>query len=204
MTVNNSIILIGPGKTGKTTVSKLLGEMLVRPVIDLDEVRWSYYSQLGYDAARAKEIVLQDGVKALDAYWKPFNIHAVEGVLRDYPSDHVIAFGWPHSIYDDAAKLQRAQVALEPFPFVVLLMPSPDMNESYQIFRQRYRKTAPHFTEIEVDNMLEEIGDFIHHPSNFSLAKLIIYTAGKSPEDTCQEIVERCYPTSNEPNTDTI
>lgn len=200
--MNDSIILIGPAKTGKTTLSKLLGEALARPVIDLDVVRWDYYTQIGYDAARAKDIVQHGGVKALDAYWKPFNIYAVEGVLRDYPSGHVIAFGWPHSIYDDEAQFQRAKAALALFQHVVLLMPSPDMNESYRLFRQRYQKSAPDFTEAELDGWLAETHDFISHPANLRLATLTVYTAGKLPEESCQEIVRLLFPDPKASNTD--
>jgi adenylate kinase family enzyme len=190
--MNDSIILIGPAKTGKTTVSKLLGESLALPVIDLDEARWTYYTQIGYEAIKAQEIAREGGIKALDAYWKPFNIYAVERVLQDYPSGHIIAFGWPHSIYDDEVQFERAEAALAAFPYVVLLIPSQDMSEANQIFRQRYEKSAPHFTQVEIDLMLEEIRDLIQHPSNSRLAKLTIYTAGKSPEETCQEVIQRC------------
>jgi hypothetical protein len=106
----------------------------------------------------------------------------------------VIAFGWPHSIYDDEKQLQRAKAALKPFPYSVLLMPSPDMQESLRVFRQRYRDTAPHFTEAQIDEWLDEFRGFIMHPSNSQLAKLTLYTAGKSPEETCEDIIRRCQP----------
>jgi adenylate kinase family enzyme len=37
-----SIVLIGPSLAGKTTLSKLIGERLNLPVIELDILRWDY------------------------------------------------------------------------------------------------------------------------------------------------------------------
>ncbi len=32
---------------------------------------------------------------------------------------------------------------------------------------------------------------FIDNPSNEKLAKIIVYTQGKTPEETCQEVIDR-------------
>src|SRR5262245_675725 len=134
-----SIVLIGPGNAGKTTLSKLLGAALGWPAIDLDNVRWDYFAQIGYDAAKAKEIRQTGGMPALATYWKPFDIYSVECFTRDYPVQHVLAFGAGQSVYDDEAMFQRAQAALAPFPHVILLLPSPDVDESVHITRARLK-----------------------------------------------------------------
>jgi hypothetical protein len=36
---------------------------------------------------------------------------------------------------------------------------------------------------------------FVTHPSNRALAKLIVYTAGQTPEQTCDAVYERLFRT---------
>jgi IS605 OrfB family transposase len=125
----DNIILIGPPGVGKSTVAPLLGSALGMPVLELDDLRWAYYAEIGYDPSYAQQLVDTEGLPALSAYWKPYEIHAVERVLRSYQG-HVIAFGAGHSFYVDPVLLQRAQHALAPCRHVILLEPSPDIDTS--------------------------------------------------------------------------
>lgn len=186
-----SIILIGPSKAGKTTLSKLLADKLGWPALDLDDLRWDYYAEIGYDAAKAKEIRQTGGIKALADYWKPFEIHAVERVTGDYPNGHVISFGAGHSFYDEPNQLQRAQAALASFPHVILLLPAPDPDESVRILEQRLRDAEPDFTDSGVAGIMEVNRLFVTHPSNHRLATHVIYTAEKTADAACQEIVQQ-------------
>ena len=43
------IILLGPAAVGKTTTAKLLSEKLNKPLISLDDLRFEYYKEIGYD-----------------------------------------------------------------------------------------------------------------------------------------------------------
>ena len=78
------IILIGPVRTGKSTVGKLLSERLLLSQVSLDEVRWQYYQEIGYDPGIAQKIRKTGGFVALVFYWKLFDAYAVERVLADY------------------------------------------------------------------------------------------------------------------------
>jgi hypothetical protein len=188
--MSSSIILIGPTRTGKTTLSKLLGIALKMPAIDLDELRWGYHDEIGYDAAKAQNIARKEGLKSLLNYWKPFSIHAVERVLQDYPVNHVIAFGAWHTIYDDEALLERAKAALEPFKHIILILPSPDVDESYRILRQRHEISSPDFPPEEADKMMEDLRQFMNHPSNTYLATMTVYTGETSSEESCSKIMQ--------------
>ncbi len=188
--MNASMILIGPSKAGKTTLSKLLAEKLGWPALDLDDLRWDYYAEIGYDPARAQEIRQQGGMKALADYWKPFDIHGVERFLQDYPTRHVLAFGAGHSFYDDPHQFQRAQTALAAFPHVILLLPAPDPDESVRILEQRLRDAEPDFTDSGVAGIMEVNRLFVTHPSNHRLATHTLYTAGKTEEAVSQEILQ--------------
>ncbi|MEM7595612.1 MAG: hypothetical protein AAF383_29605 [Cyanobacteria bacterium P01_A01_bin.83] len=59
-------------------------------------------------------------------------------------------------------------------------MPSPDLDESVAIVRER--------NQLVINNM--ELNRFlITHPSNRKLAKQVVYTIGKTPANTRDEIL---------------
>ncbi|MEO7910057.1 MAG: AAA family ATPase, partial [Roseiflexaceae bacterium] len=127
------IILIGPPGTGKSTVGELLAAKLAWPQCSMDELRWEYYREIGYDSELQKSLWEQQGFDAVMRYWKPFEAHAVERLLgehRDCRPGCVIDFGAGHSFYEDEAQFARVQQALAPFSNIVLLLPSADLDES--------------------------------------------------------------------------
>ncbi len=50
------IVLIGPVRTGKSTLGRLLAQALGLPQVSLDEIRLRYYKEIGFDEALAAEI----------------------------------------------------------------------------------------------------------------------------------------------------
>lgn len=187
-----SIILIGPLGAGKTTIAGLLASRLGWQSIDLDDLRMGYYAELDYDAAYVKSLENRDDWHTIGHYWKPFEVHGVERVLADYPSDHVIAFGAGNSVYDDPALFERAQAALAPFPHVVLLMPAPEIDQSAVILRERISAKMPQLSDTSLDYLTTLNMDFMSSPSNTRLAKQTIYTGDQTPEQTCDAIYAVC------------
>ena len=51
--MNATVILIGPISAGKSTIARLLAEKLDLPHRALDDDRWNYYKEIGYDEAHA-------------------------------------------------------------------------------------------------------------------------------------------------------
>ena len=189
--VTSTIILIGPMSAGKSTVAQLLSERTGLPQYAVDEDRWAYYDEIGYDQERAAEIVhSEEGMIGLLRYWKPFEAHTVERVLEDH-SGCVIDFGAGHSVYEDPALFERVQRALAPYPNVILLLPSPDLDESVAILNARFAQLLR--DEVgQVDPRLLDVNEqFVRHPSNHTLAKIVVYTNGQTPEDTCAAILAR-------------
>jgi hypothetical protein len=183
------LILIGPMCAGKSTVGALLAERLGIPQYGVDEHRWGYYQEIGYDEAEASRIADSDaGMKGLFEYWKPFEAYAVQRILETQ-SHGVIDFGAGHSVYEDAGLFNRVQSALAPFPYVILILPSPDLEKCVHLLNMRLAELLQREVGHVIPEVLELNEFFIKHPSNQQLAKQIIYTEGKSPEKTCQEIL---------------
>lgn len=189
----STIILIGPMCAGKSTIAELLSEKLNLPHHSVDDDRWTYYKEIGYDEALAAQIAKSDqGMAGLLRYWKPFEAHAVERVLADHP-DCVIDFGAGHSVYEDETLFARVQRALNPYPNVILLLPSPNLDESAEILNARFKELL--LREVgHVDPALFEVNtQFVKHPSNHKLAKIVVYTNGKMPDETCAEILPKLH-----------
>lgn len=176
------ILLIGPIRSGKSTQGRLLASALGLPQASMDALRWGYYAEVGYDEAEQDRIMAAEGWSGVLAYWKRFDAHAVERLLADHPHA-VIDFGAGHSVYTDPAQFARVQAALAPYPNVVLLLFSPDLDESVRVSKER----QGHQTWYEND--FDEL--FVKHPSNRALAKHVVYTQGKTPEQTRDEILRR-------------
>lgn len=184
--MNETIVLIGPMRAGKSTIGQLIADKLDRPSCSMDELRWEYYEEIGYDAAEAERALKSEqGIWGILRYWKPFEAHAVERILGDYP-DHVIDFGAGHSVYEDEALFARVQHLLVPCN-VILLLPCPDLAVSVEVLNARLSAEGE-----QVDGTLLAVNEhFVRHTSNFQLATMVVYTEGKTPGATCEEIVGR-------------
>lgn len=177
------IILIGPVRIGKSTIGELLSERLRLPQVSLDDLRWEYYQEIGYDPDLAKKLRKTGGFVALAFYWKLFDAYAVERVLADH-QDCVFDFGAGHSVYESKELFERVERALAPYPNVILLLPSPDVEKSIRVLNERTRDLPGAFGQ-----GFNWHAHFLQQGSNYKLAKHIVYTLGKSPEETCDEIM---------------
>lgn len=176
------VILIGPVNAGKSTIAALLAERLAVSFVSLDDVCWDYFAQAGYDEAVARERFLRGGQAGALDYMVRFYPDAVERVVSEHPRS-VIELGAGHSVYDDPDKRAQVKSILSPYPNVLLLLPSPDPQESIDILNARESNPHPEIVQMNAH--------FVRHPSNSELATITIYTNGKSPGETCQEIISR-------------
>lgn len=74
-------------------------------------------------------------------------------------------------MYESAELFARVQRALAPYPNTVLLLPSPDLEESIHILNERTRDLVGSFGQGFNWNEY-----FVRHRSNYDLAKFIVYT----------------------------
>jgi len=179
--MNSEIILIGPIGSGKTTIAELLYERTMLPHRSMDLLRWTYFEELGYDRHIASEKFAEGGFWNLYRYWKPFEAHAVKRILEDF-KECIFDFGGSQTVYEDDGLFEQVRGLLEPYPHVVLLMPTPDQDESIHILHARNTYVS--------DDQWAVNEHFVRHHSNYDLAKHIVYTEGKMPEDTCAEVLQ--------------
>ncbi|MDF1501041.1 MAG: hypothetical protein P1P76_11275 [Anaerolineales bacterium] len=183
------VALIGPMSAGKSTIANLLSGRLGLPRLEMDELRWSYYAQAGYDEDIARKIYQEQGTLGILHYCKPFEAFAVESVILQHDR-FVLDLGAGHSVHEDETLFQRVREALDPVPFVILLLPSADLDRSTRILNDRFSAL-----------LLQEVGEinpdllvlnehYVRHPANHRLAKQVFYTDHKTPDQTCGEIVE--------------
>ena len=170
----NEIILIGPIGTGKSTIGDLISKALGIPQVSMDDIRFEYYKEIGYDEEYAAELRREKGFPALIAYWKPFEAHAVERLLFDH-HDCVFDLGAGHTVYEDPTLFDRVRLAMAPFRNVVLLLPDQDVETALDIMES--------FDPVLVRD--REINRyFLTQPSNARLARHTVYWRGMSPEET--------------------
>jgi shikimate kinase len=188
--MSSTILLIGPLGAGKTTVGQLLAERLGLPFCSVDQVRDAYYKNVGYDQAFASQIAASEqGIPGLLRYSKPFEAKMVQQVLADHHG--VIDFGASNSVYDDKVLFARVEKTLAPYPNVILLLPSQDLDESAEILKRRLTQMLTGAGKEFTDELFELNEYFIRHPSNHRLAKRVSYTKDKTPEEICDEIVQK-------------
>jgi shikimate kinase len=177
----SDIILIGPVRTGKSTLGKLLSEKLRQPQISLDDERWRYYREIGYDENGASVFRQQGGFLALALYRSLFEAYAIERVLADY-HQCVFDFGAGAGICESQESFNRVQRALKPYPNIFLILPTPDVEESLRILNAR-DTNPPKDLNFDFNRYFLERGFYQ------LMAKHTIFTNNKSPEGTRDEIL---------------
>ncbi len=183
------IILIGPATVGKSTIGLLLSKALYKERICLDAhaQAFQYYEAAGWSKAKHEEIKTKEGKLAAYIKMRPAFVYAVERILKEFP-DAVIDFGAGHSHYDESMYFEKVEKALEGFNQVILLLPTPDLTESVKILRARsqaIRKTSWRIEDYDF------ITRWTKDMCNARLAKYTIYTEGKTPEETRDEVLEK-------------
>ena len=186
MQSRSEIVLIGPIGSGKSTQGSLIAEACQIPVVSLDAIQMKHFQENGWCQTEFERTLKTYGPLAAYQYRWPYFAFAAERVLEEH-SNCVFDFGAGHSHYADDRLLGRVKRAMAPFVNVILLLPSPDLDLSVKLLRERN-------LERNNDDCIEDGYDFMEHwvkdDSNHSLATLTVYTDGKTPEQTRDEILQ--------------
>ena len=179
--MRSDIILIGPIRSGKSTIAELIAKRTGLPRRSMDELRWNYYDEIGYDRDTARVCYDRDGCWGIYHYWKSFEAYAVQRLLSEH-NNCVIDFGAGNTVYEDENLFNQVSETLTSYPYVVLLLPSPNPEESIEILHAR--------TDYVPDGQDSINEHLVRHPSNYELAKFTVYTKDKTPDQTCDEILQ--------------
>jgi hypothetical protein len=155
----------------------MLAERLGLRRLGLDQNRWTYYAEIGYDPGHARRLVDSGDREAVLRYWKPFEVYAVERHVAE-SRDAVADFGAGYTVQEDPLLHERVRRALAPHPYVVLLLPGPDVEEAIACLEERVPEELRGLNEY-----------YIRHPGNLALAKAVVYTLGKTPQETCEDVL---------------
>ncbi|MDM8160436.1 shikimate kinase [Labilibaculum sp. K2S] len=173
------LILIGPVAVGKTTTAKLLSEKLNKPLISMDDLRFDYYKEIGYDNNHMKHLFEKAGIMAIYQYGKIFDAYSIERILEDH-QNCIFDFGGGNNASGFNFEFKRLKKALNPYENIVLLFPCADKEESLNFICKRRN-----FTEIQKE-LIEHI---VMDESNFRLATHIVFVKDKTPEEVCNEVL---------------
>jgi hypothetical protein len=139
---------------------------------------------MGFDEEAGRRIRARDGFRALTLQLRPYAMAMVERVLAEQ-RECVFDFGAGHSMYDEPELVERLRRALSPFRHIALMMPSPDIEASVRVLRERSGPWVPDGTPYFDFPRYEA-----EHPLNRSLATLTVYTEGRTPAE-CQDQILR-------------
>lgn len=181
----SEIVLIGPVGAGKSTVGEILAARLGLPVRQLDLVTWEYAAEYGFGSEEFSRAIQEEGFLAADRRLH----HALEYALERFLAEHrdcIFDLGAGHPHHEDEELNARARAALAPFEHVILILPSPDLDASVQTLKERNRRERR-------GSWLMDERDYFEHwvkdPQFHQLATATVYTDGKTPEETADEIL---------------
>lgn len=176
------IILLGPVAVGKTTTARLISEKINKPVISLDDLRFDYYKEIGYDHEHMIALREKAGIMAIFQYGKIFDAYSIERMLEDH-QNCIFDFGGANIVSGYDFDLNRIKRALEPYENIVFLVPSKDNEETLEfIYKRRNIKSSDR----------ELIEYLVHNHSNYEVAKHIVFVKDKTPEEVCDEVLSIC------------
>ena len=168
---------MGPIGVGKTTQAQLLSKELKVPVCTYDQVKHQYRKNAGFDEMAAESIYESKGLYAMLCYMNEFKARTLAPIIEDHPG-HIIDLGGGAQCFDEPHQVEMAQKAFEKVENVFLLMPSKSVTTSQEYLAHVLEKYP--------------INDYlIEHDTNEVLAKKVVYTSGKKPEDTTAEIISQ-------------
>ena len=171
----DTIVLIGPIGAGKSTQARLLADELGMPRCSYDEIKGRYWKELGLSQKNAQAVAEEHGEYAMLSYMNEFKSKTVVSIVRDHPG-HVIDFGGGAQTFDEPHQVERVRQVFEPIVDIFLLLPSPDLATNIRIL--------PGLKENYPINAY-----LIMHTTNYLFARKTIYTQGRTPEETKQDII---------------
>ena len=176
------IILLGTVASGKTTTARLLSERLKKPAVSLDNLRFDYYREIGYDHEHMKMLHEKSGIMAAFQYGKIFDAYSIQRMLANH-RDCIFDFGGANVVSGYNFDLRRIKKVLAPYENIVFLVPCKDNKATLDFIYSR--------REIKASDR-ELIEYLIYNHCNYEIARHTIFVMDKTPEEVCDEVLSRC------------
>ncbi|MEV4562145.1 shikimate kinase [Nonomuraea sp. NPDC049419] len=192
------MVLIGPAAAGKSTLGEAVAAATGRWFVDVDALGAGYYAEVGWSMDRLRERIRAVGRVAAEREWEPARAHAVERVVAGHP-DAVIAFGAGHSQYTRPDLRERVREALRPVEHVVLVLPSPDPEQSVRVLRER--SIATKGTDWITGDGHDFLREWVHDAGTRELATTVLHTEGESPAESAGRLLDEVIRPSPCPGT---
>src|SRR5687768_10241973 len=158
--MKSSLVLMGPDRAGKRTVGKLLAEHLGLPFHEVSELHQELYKKFGFEEDAMRRAWEEGGFESWYRYVQLFQPYALEHELAEH-AGAVVTLAALLMVAEDPGRRSKVAELLAPHT-TVLLLPSPDVDESVRILQARQRI---------VFNGMDANEYFVRHPSNKLLAK---------------------------------
>ena len=172
------VILTGPCGAGKTTVGRILSNIMGFGFVDLDSIREEIYAETDYSSEEADRLYREHGVMGWYSYEKPYEFFSVKYVLSHY-YNAVIAFGGGQSVYDGTEWEQPFIRLMRSEKNVFMLSPSSNETEALSVLDKRIE---------EDERILNRI--FIQSRTSRAVSRQII-TGSKNPNDIALTILQK-------------
>lgn len=161
-----SIILIGPSGTGKSTVAEELRKKTGMKRLCLDVI-----------ANRARDTGFMNNFKNADEFNSYMISKTLERVKKE-GSYGIVDFGAGHSVYDDQEIFEKVKSMLKPFKNIVLLLPDKDEEKSLNIMKSR------------ATGDIRDNKKFFESPCNKELATITVYGNNRQPLEIAEEVMQ--------------
>lgn len=190
--MRSEIVLMGPMSSGKTTLAKKISKMTGIAHLNIDCIKWDYFSYYGYEEACAEKEYSRDGIRGLHEYYKLYEIKTLRRVFSKY-KDCIFDLGAGFTVYNHSAHQSAVNSMLSIFHNKFTILPHAEYDKSRKILLKRFINKFKDDDELE--NILSSTPGF--HLNDYFLKHYyetpdlghIIYTANKSTKTIAKSII---------------
>jgi len=175
------IVLVGPPGVPLMAVGEQAAKTLGLPLHSPDDFTDEEWSAFGFDATADVQSWAEGGAYANYQLHRRLRLRVL-GHMLNKPERSVIVLPPDYVVQEDADLLEQTKALLDNIKDVILLTPTADVNENALLLNADL-VNFPDWSEVNTY--------WVNNPSNERLAKHIVYTKGKTEEQTRDEILAR-------------